>query len=81
MRWPGSKSLARHKTHWTENASHLITQEETKNGKIKGSFRTTEENIDVAEMAKKFGGGGHKLASGFEIKGRVVETEEGWEII
>lgn len=49
---------------------------------IKGSLRSEEyKGVDVSKIAHKFGGGGHKLASGFEIKGRVVETEEGWEII
>lgn len=49
---------------------------------IKGSLRSEEyKGMDVSEIAHKFGGGGHKLASGFEIKGKIVETEEGWEII
>jgi nanoRNase/pAp phosphatase (c-di-AMP/oligoRNAs hydrolase) len=28
------------------------------------SFRTTKDNIDVSEIAKTLGGGGHKKASG-----------------
>ena len=49
---------------------------------IKGSLRSEEyKGVDVSEIAHKFGGGGHKLASGFEIKGKIVETEEGWEIV
>ena len=31
------------------------------------SLRSTEEGIDVSEIAKQFGGGGHKHAAGFEI--------------
>jgi len=49
---------------------------------VKGSLRSEEyKQTDVSEIAHKFGGGGHKLASGFEIKGKIVETEDGWEIV
>jgi bifunctional oligoribonuclease and PAP phosphatase NrnA len=55
---------------------------ERENGVIKGSLRSEEyKGTDVSAIAKKFGGGGHKLASGFEIKGKIVETAKGWEII
>lgn len=51
-------------------------------GKIKGSLRSEEyKGTDVSEIAHLFGGGGHKLASGFEIKGKIVETGDGWSII
>lgn len=55
---------------------------EREDGKIKGSLRSEEyKGIDVSEIAHMFGGGGHKLASGFEIEGKIVETENGWKII
>lgn len=55
---------------------------ERDNGIIKGSLRSEEyKGIDVSEIAHIFGGGGHKLASGFEIKGEITETDSGWEII
>jgi phosphoesterase RecJ-like protein len=51
-------------------------------GIIKGSLRSEQyKGVDVSAIAHTFGGGGHKLASGFEIKGKIVETEEGWEIV
>lgn len=51
-------------------------------GNVKGSLRSEEyKGVDVSEIAARFGGGGHKLASGFEIKGKIQETKEGWEII
>jgi len=51
-------------------------------GIIKGSLRSEEyKGIDVSQIAAQFGGGGHKLASGFEVKGKIVENENGWEII
>lgn len=50
-------------------------------GIIKGSFRTNDENINVAELAKKFGGGGHKKAAGFRIKGTLIQDSSGnWQI-
>lgn len=51
-------------------------------GVIKGSLRSEEyKGVDVSRIAAQFGGGGHKLASGFEIKGKIVETEGGWKIV
>ena len=50
-------------------------------GIVKGSLRSEEyKDTDVSKIAAQFGGGGHKLASGFEIKGKIVETENGWSI-
>jgi bifunctional oligoribonuclease and PAP phosphatase NrnA len=55
---------------------------EREDGVIKGSLRSEEyKGVDVSKIAARFGGGGHKLASGFEIKGKIVETENGWEIV
>lgn len=54
---------------------------EREDGTIRGSLRSEEyKNTDVSEIAHRFGGGGHKLASGFEIKGKIMETENGWKI-
>lgn len=55
---------------------------ERENDLIKGSLRSEEyKGVDVSEIAHMFGGGGHKLASGFEVKGKILETPTGWEII
>ncbi|NCO05255.1 MAG: hypothetical protein GW939_03880 [Candidatus Magasanikbacteria bacterium] len=40
---------------------------ELPDGKTKGSFRTTHDNVDVGAMSMLFGGGGHKKAAGFTI--------------
>lgn len=59
----------------------LILSQKNENT-VKGSLRSEEyKKTDVSKIAHKFGGGGHKLASGFEIKGKIVETENGWEIV
>ena len=52
--------------------SLLLT--ESDDHKIKGSLRSEEyEKIDVSRIAKSLGGGGHKLASGFEVKGENMK--------
>lgn len=49
---------------------------------VRGSLRASEHHgIDVSAIAHKLGGGGHKLASGFEVKGKIVETAEGWHVM
>lgn len=55
---------------------------EREDGIVKGSLRSEEyKGVDVSKIAATFGGGGHKLASGFEVHGKIVETERGWEIV
>lgn len=55
---------------------------EREDGIISGGLRSEEyKGIDVSKIAAQFGGGGHKLASGFEIKGKIVETAGGWKIV
>lgn len=50
-------------------------------GFVKGSLRTTRNDVDVAEIARNFGGGGHKKAAGFKIQGKIVKSEKGeWKI-
>lgn len=51
-------------------------------GKIKGSLRSEpHKNVDVSKIAKRLGGGGHKLASGFEIPGHLVQENGKWRIV
>jgi phosphoesterase RecJ-like protein len=59
-----------------------------KEGKVKGSLRTLRDDVDVAAMAGRLMGGGHKKAAGFALTGKlkpeirwkvVEETEEGSE--
>lgn len=58
----------------------LMLAEEDDN-KIKASLRSEEyKKIDVSKIAQSFKGGGHKLASGFEIEGSLHQTKDGWII-
>jgi len=58
----------------------LVLSERGK-GKVKGSLRSEEyKNVDVSEIARLLRGGGHRLSSGFEIKGKLTKDEDGWKI-
>jgi phosphoesterase RecJ-like protein len=37
---------------------------QTSEGSVKGSLRTTRDDVDVSLIAQKMGGGGHKKSSG-----------------
>ena len=58
----------------TSDAGHLLAKDkpfagcywDTPQGRV-FSLRSTDEGLDVAEIAKQYGGGGHKHASGFRL--------------
>ncbi|WP_341796195.1 MULTISPECIES: phosphohydrolase [unclassified Pseudomonas] len=58
----------------TSDAGHLMAQGEpfaacywdTPDGRV-FSLRSTDEGMDVSEIAKQYGGGGHRNASGFRV--------------
>ncbi|NCO00078.1 hypothetical protein GW920_03060 [Candidatus Falkowbacteria bacterium] len=56
----------------------LLLREE--GDRVKGSLRTGANNVDVAEIARSFGGGGHKKAAGFSLAGSLVKTTVGWNV-
>lgn len=58
----------------------VLVLKEKDDSTIKGSLRTTRDDVDVAAIAKLFGGGGHRKAAGFSVPGRLVETELGWQV-
>lgn len=45
-----------------------------KEGSIRGSLRTLRDDVDTTELAAKFGGGGHRKASGFTVHGAFVRN-------
>jgi len=48
---------------------------------IRASLRSENyKGVDVAEIARKFGGGGHRLAAGFKFTSKMEKTHEGWKI-
>lgn len=55
----------------------LLTEDSE--GNIRGSLRTRRNDLNVSEIAENLGGGGHKKASGFTIKGRL-QREIHWSV-
>ncbi len=51
-----------------------------RDGKVKGSLRTLREDVDVAAMAGKFSGGGHRKAAGFALSGKL-QPEIRWKVV
>ncbi len=59
----------------------LMILQQNSDGTIKGSLRTNDELIDVSKLAKILGGGGHKKAAGFNLKGQLIQENNVWKII
>ena len=64
-----------------QDVDYILVLTQIDDETIKGSLRTTKDNIDVAKIAKDLGGDGHKKAAGFKIKGKLVKTGSGWEVL
>ncbi|MFC1655244.1 bifunctional oligoribonuclease/PAP phosphatase NrnA [Patescibacteria group bacterium] len=62
------------------NTKFTVLLHEDEQGNVKGSFRTRNEEVDLEEIASKFGGGGHKKAAGFTLPGKL-EKEVRWKIV
>ncbi len=58
----------------------LMLLREVEGGAIKGSLRTSQAGIDVSSLARYLGGGGHKKASGFFLKGKMVNKNGKWRV-
>ena len=51
-----------------------------KEGSVRGSLRTLRDDVDTTALAAKFGGGGHRKASGFTIHGAFVRQGDAAKI-
>lgn len=54
----------------------LALLREVKRGRVRVSVRSRDERVDVAKLAEKFGGGGHRMAAGFWVEGNITEAKE-----
>jgi phosphoesterase RecJ-like protein len=50
--------------------------EELPEGRVRVSARSKDPRVDVCEICKAFGGGGHPLAAGARVRGSISEVEE-----
>ena len=58
----------------------LVLSERGEN-RVTGSLRSEEyKDTDVSEIARLLRGGGHRLSSGFEIKGKLVKDGKSWKV-
>lgn len=68
---------------YASDAGHILSREfpfgacywDTPEGRV-FSLRSAENGIDVSEVAKKYGGGGHKHAAGFRVSYEVAAKFE-----
>lgn len=76
----GSEGIANFLNSLGEGKAALVLREEP-NEYVKGSFRTTRTDIDVAALARAYGGGGHRAAAGFTVHGKIERTDRGWTVV
>jgi phosphoesterase RecJ-like protein len=62
------------------NEDSIMVLRETSDGCVKGSLRSNGRDISL--IAKKYGGGGHKMASGLKVEHAHLEEKNGeWLIV
>lgn len=63
----------------TGEVDTILVLKELPTGEVKGSFRSATR--DISKLAKLLGGGGHKKAAGFTVKGKIQVTPTGAKIV
>lgn len=64
------------------NIRYAMVLSEREPGLIRANLRAMKQSgMDVSALAHQFGGGGHKLASGFELPGTIMETRDSYAIV
>lgn len=61
-------------------SQYCVLLSEDEKGLVKGSLRTQRDDVNLSEIAREFGGGGHPKASGFGMPGRL-EPQISWRIV
>jgi phosphoesterase RecJ-like protein len=56
------------------NSKYCVLLSEGADGLVKGSLRTQRDDVNLSDVASKWGGGGHPKASGFGLQGRLKPT-------
>lgn len=62
------------------DTAYCVLLSEDDKGIVKGSIRTQREDVNVSDVASKFGGGGHPKASGFGLSGKLSPVVK-WQIV
>lgn len=82
-RYQGMDVMVVNSSHWMSEIGNRLSHDcdfaviwyyDHEDRKIKVSLRAFHDNVDVSEIAKRFGGGGHKKAAGFALpNGKHIE--------
>jgi phosphoesterase RecJ-like protein len=59
----------------------IMVVKQNKDNIIRGSLRSIAEETDVAALARKIGGGGHRKAAGFSLNGKLKKHGKTWKIV
>jgi phosphoesterase RecJ-like protein len=62
-----------------EDIDFIAVLTEKDQATIKGSLRTTKDEVDVSQIAGFFGGGGHKKAAGFKVDRKDLAQTADWK--
>src|SRR3989338_3947514 len=61
-------------------AKYCVLLSEDEKGLVKGSLRTQRNDVNLSDVASKWGGGGHPKASGFGVPGELKPVMT-WKIM
>ncbi len=61
-------------------SKYCVLLSEDEKGLVKGSLRTQREDVNLSDVAGRWGGGGHPKASGFGVNGHLKPVMS-WKII
>ncbi|MCD4705026.1 bifunctional oligoribonuclease/PAP phosphatase NrnA [bacterium] len=75
-----SEGISNYMNNLSHDIKFSLLLKEADYVKVKGSLRTTRDDIDVSAIAKTFGGGGHQKAAGFEVDGKIKFKNGKWNI-
>lgn len=60
----------------------LMLLTDLRDGVVKGSLRAGMPDVDVSQLARTLGGGGHTQAAGFAVPGRLVkDADDSWRVV
>ena len=62
------------------NEKGVVFLKELPGNKVKGSVRTMQDDIDCAQLARQYGGGGHRRAAGFVLDGTIDDIRHVWNL-
>lgn len=61
-------------------SKYCVLLSEDEKGLVKGSLRTQRNDVNLSEVASRWGGGGHPKASGFSVGGTLLPVMS-WKIL